>query len=431
MVSIQIPRRTISVIGLGYVGLQVAWAFAAAGFRVIGFDHDTRRIADLARGIDRTGEMARRGALPPSMHLTDAPLLLAEADFHIVAVPTPVTAEKRPDLSLLRAASRSVGRALKRGDIVVFESTVYPGATEEECVPVLETESGLKFGADFAVGYSPERINPGDASHCFESITKVVSGSDPATLDIVASVYGAVVKAPIHRAPSIRVAEAAKVIENIQRDINIALMNELGMIFDRMGISTRDVLAAANTKWNFLPFTPGLVGGHCVGVDPYYLTAKAESLKYNPEVILAGRRVNDSIGSFIARKVLAILVRRESGLKARIGILGLTFKENVGDLRNSRVIDILSELKYFGFSCFLHDAYADPEQVTAAYGTAMTPLEDFHTLDALILAVPHLDYMALPRERIASMLVRDGAFIDVKGRLTREDFGPAMSYWSL
>lgn len=428
---IGLPARTLSVIGLGYVGLPIAAAFAAVGFRVVGYDTDSRRIADLARGVDRTGEIEPQDLRLSSLNLTSDPAALREADFHIVTVPTPITVDKRPDLQPLLSASRVVGGALKHGDIVVYESTVYPGATEECCVPVLEAESGLVFGGDFGVGYSPERMNPGDPAHRFETIDKVVSGSDRATLDIVASVYAAAVKAKIHRAPSIRVAEASKVIENVQRDVNIALMNEFALIFDRLDIPTRDVLAAAGTKWNFLPFTPGLVGGHCIGVDPYYLTAKAESVRYNPEVILSGRRVNDSMGAFIARKAIAMLLQRGCGRDARVGILGLTFKENVPDLRNSRVRDIFAELAAFGLRPLVHDPLADSALVLKDYAVAQSDLAEFRDMDALILAVPHRAYLDLGPRRLAEMLTSGGIFLDVKARLPLSDFAEPRAYWSL
>ncbi len=423
--------RLLSVIGLGYVGLPIAAAFAAAGFDVVGYDSDSRRIADLVSGIDRTGETEPQRLCLPNLRLTADAGALRDADFHIVTVPTPITVDKRPDLGPLLAASRAIGRALKPGDIVVYESTVFPGATEECCVPVLEVESGLAFGRDFGVGYSPERMNPGDPAHRFETIDKVVSGSDDATLEVVATVYGSAVTARIHRAPSIRVAEASKVIENVQRDVNIALMNEFALIFDRLGIPTRDVLAAAGTKWNFLPFTPGLVGGHCIGVDPYYLTAKAESVRYHPEVILSGRRVNDGMGGFIARKAIAMLLRRGCGREARIGILGLTFKENVPDLRNSRVRDIFCELVAFGMRPLVHDPIAEEAAVAREYDTAQSRLGAFTGLDALILAVPHRAYIDIGARGIADMLSPGGICIDVKAQLAEADFPAPRAYWSL
>ncbi|HSS65803.1 MAG TPA: nucleotide sugar dehydrogenase, partial [Gammaproteobacteria bacterium] len=333
--------RKISVVGLGYVGLPVAVAFGRIG-HVIGFDINPRRIEELKSGHDRTREVSSAELKRTDVHFSSDVSALKAADFHIVAVPTPVDDAKRPDLGPLLSASRTVGQALKKGDVVVFESTVYPGATEEECVPILEQTSGLEAGSDFRVGYSPERINPGDRQHAFADITKVVSGQDADTLDIVTKVYGSVVTAGVYRASSIKVAEAAKVIENTQRDLNIALMNELALIFDRMGIDTLDVLEAAATKWNFLRFSPGLVGGHCIGVDPYYLTHKATMLDYYPQIILAGRRINDGMGVFVASRILKNLIRRGRAVKdSRVTVLGLSFKEDVPDVRNTRVIDII------------------------------------------------------------------------------------------
>ncbi|WP_349371497.1 nucleotide sugar dehydrogenase [Salinarimonas sp.] len=417
--------------GLGYVGLPVAAAFAAAGFEVVAFDIDARRVGELREGRDRTGEVDPARLAAPGLRLTTDPADLAAADFHIVTVPTPITEERRPDLRPLVSASRTVGRALKRGDVVVYESTVYPGATEEDCVPVLEAESGLVFGRDFAVGYSPERINPGDPVHRFETITKVVSGSDPETLAVVAETYGAVVTAGIHRASSIKVAEAAKVIENTQRDLNIALMNELAQIFDRLDIRTADVLAAAGTKWNFLRFTPGLVGGHCIGVDPYYLTAKAEALGYRPEIILAGRRTNDGMGAFVAQKLVKTLAKSGRIRGARVGVLGLTFKEDVPDLRNSRVPDVVRELAEFGIEALVHDPFADPEEAKGEYGLVLSPLESFFDLDALVLAVPHGSYLALGPESLASRLVPDGILVDLKSRLSPASIPGGVTVWSL
>lgn len=423
-------ERRVSVTGLGYVGLPVAAAFAAAGRPVIAFDIDERRISELKSGFDRTAEVDASRLASQLIVYTSDPKSLARADFHIVTVPTPITPARLPDLSPLLSASRTIGRILKRGDIVVYESTVYPGATEEDCVPVLEAESGLKFGVDFAVGYSPERINPGDPEHRFETITKVVSGSDARTLDIVAGVYGQVVRAGVHRAPSIRVAEAAKVIENTQRDLNIALMNELSLIFERMGIRTKDVLEAAGTKWNFLRFSPGLVGGHCIGVDPYYLTAKAEAFGYHPEVILAGRRTNDGMGGFIARKLVKTLVRAGRAGGARVGVLGLTFKENVPDLRNSRVPDILHELGDFGIRALVHDPLAEAAEARHEYGVELADLSEFTDLDALILAVPHRSYVGGAVD-LVGMLKPDAILFDVKSALEPSGLPERLTYWSL
>jgi len=413
--------RRISVVGLGYVGLPVAVAFGRAGLPVIAFDIDPSRIEELQRGFDRTDEIDPAELADAKLVLGTDPALLREADFHIVTVPTPITAGNRPDLGPLFSATRSVGRQLKKGDIVVYESTVYPGATEMDCVPILERESGLTFGRDFSVGYSPERINPGDREHRFETITKVVSGSDPATAEIVARVYGSVVKAGIHKAPSIAVAEAAKVIENTQRDLNIALMNELALIFDRLGIDTQDVLAAAGTKWNFLKFVPGLVGGHCIGVDPYYLTHRAEQVGYHPDVILAGRRINDAMGQYVARDIVKRLLRiGRPAHELCVTVLGLTFKEDVPDIRNTRVTDIIAELKDFGISVQVHDPLADPAQTGHEYGLTLTALDALQPADAVVLAVPHKAYQPLSWDFITGLLKQGhGVVFDVKGRLDR------------
>jgi UDP-N-acetyl-D-galactosamine dehydrogenase len=378
--------RKISVIGLGYVGLPVAVAFGRQQ-EVIGFDVNEQRIAELERGEDRTNEVSAEELAATRVRFTADTAALAQADFHIVAVPTPIDDAKRPDLGPLLAASRTVGRVLKRGDIVVYESTVYPGATEDDCVPVLEAESGLASGADFTVGYSPERINPGDKEHTFTRITKVVSGQDAPTLDVVAGVYESVVVAGVHRAASIKVAEAAKVIENTQRDLNIALMNELALIFDRAGIDTRDVLEAAGTKWNFLPFRPGLVGGHCIGVDPYYLTHKATLLDYYPQVILAGRRINDGVGAYIAGRVVKSLIHQGHGIRgSAVTMLGLTFKEDVPDLRNTRVIDIIRELRDYGMTVQVHDPVADPAEAEEEYGISLTPRDALRPARCVVLS---------------------------------------------
>src|SRR3984885_5314531 len=385
-------RRKIAVIGLGYVGLPVAVAFAREGFAVTGFDIDALRVRELEQGQDRTREVEAFDLKHSSLKFTREPDALRAADFFIVTVPTPIDEARQPDLRAMFDASRHVAAALKKGDIVVYESTVYPGAVEEECAPILEQCSGLKVGIDFNVGYSPERINPGDKQHRLESITKVVSAQNPETLDIVAGVYGLVVKAGIHRAPSIKVAEAAKVIENTQRDLNIAFMNELSLIFQSLDINTCDVLAAARTKWNFLPFQPGLVGGHCIGVDPYYLTFRAEKAGYHPEVILAGRRINDGMGHRIARECVRGLLRRKrtGGI---VTILGLTFKEDVPDTRNSRVVDIIRELESFGLSVQVHDPLANAADARREYGVAITELEALQPADAVILAVAHAGYL--------------------------------------
>ena len=388
-------KRSIAVVGLGYVGLPVAVAFGQRQ-PVLGFDIAADRIAELKAGRDRTGEVDAKALAAAGLRFTADPAELRSADFFIVAVPTPVDGARKPDLGPLLAASRSVGAALKRGDIVVYESTVYPGATEEDCVPVLEAASGLVHGVDFACGYSPERINPGDREHTFETIRKIVAAHDATTLEIVAAVYGEVVAAGVHRAPSIKVAEAAKVIENTQRDLNIALMNELSVVFQRMGIDTADVLAAAGSKWNFLPFRPGLVGGHCIGVDPYYLTHKAESLGYSPQVILAGRRINDNMGRYVARNTVKLMLKNGLDVaRCRIGVLGLTFKENCPDIRNSKVIDLIRELQDHGASVVVEDLHADPAEVEREHGIVLGTIDAKAPVDTLVVAVAHREYRAL------------------------------------
>ncbi len=422
----------IAVIGLGYVGLPVALAFAKAFPATIGFDIDPRRVAALAQGEDWTGECEPAALRASPLRFTAAADDLCDATFYVVAVPTPIDANKRPDLRAIESACRTVGGVLSRGDIVVFESTVYPGLTEEMCAPLLEAASGLRAGSGFRLGYSPERINPGDREHTIDRIIKVVAGDSPETLDRVAGVYGRIVPAGIHRAPSIKVAEAAKVIENTQRDLNIALMNELAMIFDRLGIRSADVLAASGTKWNFLPFTPGLVGGHCIGVDPYYLTARAEVAGYHPQVILAGRRINDAMGGYIAQRLVKLLARqRRAATGARVGVLGLTFKENVPDLRNSRVSDIITELKEYGADVLVHDPLAEPTAVHEMFGLAVADLGDFRALDGLVLAVPHAAYRRLAMKEIVEMLKPNGVLVDVKSMADQAALPPGIAYWSL
>src|SRR5262245_7972413 len=421
--------RKIAVIGLGYVGLPVAVSFARAGVPVVGFDIDATRVAELRQGTDRTREVDVDDLPHPSLVFTADPEALKEADFYIVTVPTPIDEARRPDLRAMIAASRSVGSALKRADIVVYESTVYPGAVEEDCVPVLAETSGLVPGVDFTVGYSPERINPGDKQHRFETITKVVSAQDAKTLDIVAAVYGSVVTAGIHRAPSIRVAEAAKVIENTQRDLNIAFMNELSLIFQALDIDTADVLAAARTKWNFLPFQPGLVGGHCIGVDPYYLTYRAEKAGYHPEVILAGRRVNDTMGQRIARECMRALL--QSGrANPTVTILGMTFKENVPDIRNSKVIDISRELQRVGVIVQVTDPLASAEETAHEYGLKLMTFESLQPADAVIIAVAHRNYVAGGWPLVAKLLKGgQGVVLDVKAKLDRAKRPEGIDLW--
>ncbi|MBX3428455.1 MAG: nucleotide sugar dehydrogenase [Hyphomonadaceae bacterium] len=423
-------RRRIAVIGLGYVGLPAAVAFARAGFTVIGFEIDASRVAELREGKDRTREVTAEELRSLDLYVTTDVEDLKKADFFIVTVPTPIDDALVPDLGAVHGASRTVGKALKKGDIVVYESTVYPGCTEDECGPILEKASGLRVGADFTLGFSPERINPGDHLHRFETIVKVVSGSDAKTLDIVAETYGAVVTAGIHRAPSIKVAEAAKVIENTQRDINIALMNELALINGRLGLDTGDVLAAARTKWNFLGFTPGLVGGHCIGVDPYYLTHKAQQVGYHPQVVLAGRRVNDSIGPHIGRECVRLLGRAGKS-NARVAVLGVTFKEDVPDVRNSKVYDIVNELRSFGFEVVAHDPYADPH-ISEEHGAALTAFDEIGQVDAVVLAVSHKEFRDGSWPMIAKLLKGGtGIVMDVRGFLDRSKMPDGITLWRL
>ena len=424
-------QRKIAVIGLGYVGLPVAVAFARSDTPVIGFDVDRKRVDELRSGRDHTLEVATADLKQATLCFDHEPSRLAEADFYIVTVPTPIDGARRPDLSALLSASDTVGKVLKRGDIVVYELTVYPGAIEEECLPVLQKMSDLVAGRDFTVGYSPERINPGDKEHRFESITKVVSAQDARTLDIVADVYGSVVKAGIHRAPSIKVAEAAKVIENAQRDLNIAFMNELSAIFHQLGIDTGDVLAAASTKWNFLDFRPGLVGGHCIGVDPYYLTFRAEKAGYHPEIILAGRRINDRMGERVAHECMRALLQG-GRVNPTVTILGVTFKENVPDIRNSKVIDIARELERVGVGVQVTDLLASAEETAHEYRIKLTPLELLRPADAVILAVAHKDYVAGSWPLVAKLLKNGkGIVLDVKARLDRAKKPEGVDLWRL
>ena len=405
----------VAVIGLGYVGLPLVVEFGKTG-RTIGFDISQEKVAKCRAGTDPSREL-EDAAMAAAIHAeyTDDPTRLAEADIIIVAVPTPVDAAHIPGFKPLVGASISVGRHMKKGATVVYESTVYPGATEEVCIPVLERESGLLWRRDFFVGYSPERINPGDKEHTLTSILKVVSGDTPETLAKVAALYERIVKPGVHRCRSIKAAEAAKVIENTQRDLNIALMNEPAIIFDRLDIDTNEVLEAAGTKWNFLKFKPGLVGGHCIGVDPYYLTHKAEMVGYHPQVILAGRRINDGMAKFIAEQTVKQMIAGGSYVKgARVNVLGLTFKEDCADLRNSKVADIVAELKSYGVEVFVHDPAADPEEAMHEYGIRLFAWEDLPRADAIIAAVAHSEYLALSADDLARRMVKGGCFIDVK-----------------
>lgn len=426
-------RKPVAVVGLGYVGLPLAVALADH-FQVIGFDISRPRIDELLSGQDSTREVDPARLAAVNVEYTDDPTRLAQAGVIVVAVPTPIDGNRKPDLRPVVGATTTVGSHLQAGSIVVYESTVYPGLTEEICVPLLEEKSGLTCGRDFTVGYSPERINPGDKVHTLESIVKVVAGQDQATADLLASFYETVVTAGVHRASSIKVAEAAKVIENTQRDLNIALMNELALIFDRMNIDTTEVLQAAGTKWNFLPFRPGLVGGHCIGVDPYYLTFKAESLGFHPQVILAGRRINDNMGKFIAEKTIKFMIQAGIQIKgARVGLLGLTFKENVPDLRNSKVEDIIHELQEFHVNVLVHDPLAHADEAKDEYGVNLLPLDALQNLDALILAVSHQEFAALDPEKLKAMFRQpeDGIVIDVKSFFQKDVLSAHFTYWRL
>ena len=409
-------KPVVAVCGLGYVGLPLAVEFGKQ-YETIGFDLSETKIASYKQFVDPTGEVATeelKAAKKLSVS-TDASTL-AKADFIVIAVPTPVDEGHVPDFSPLVGASTLVGKHMKKGAIVVYESTVYPGATEEVCIPLLEKHSGMKWLKDFHVGYSPERVNPGDKERTITRIVKVVSGDDAATLDTVAEVYGSVITAGVHRASSIKVAEAAKVIENTQRDLNIALMNELSIIFGRIGIDTLEVLQAAGTKWNFLPFRPGLVGGHCIGVDPYYLTHKAEMLGYHPQVILAGRRINDGMAAYVAQQTVKELIRLGGTVKgAKVVVLGLTFKENCPDLRNSKVADLVRELRDFGCDVAVHDPIAESAEAEHEYGIALTPWDKLPArTDAIVAAVSHREYLAMPRDEILGRLKPGGVFVDVK-----------------
>jgi len=421
----------IAVIGLGYVGLPVALAFARQ-YRTIGFDIRCERIEELTGHRDVSHEISPDALAQSSLTLTSDPADLQEATFFIVAVPTPIDQNNRPELEPLCAASETVGGALSEGSVVVYESTVYPGVTEEVCRPVLERTSGLRAGRGFFLGYSPERINPGDQEHTFERITKVVSGQDEQTLQRVAAVYESVVTAGVHRAPSIKVAEAAKVIENTQRDLNIAFMNELALIFDRLGIRTKDVLDAARTKWNFLPFSPGLVGGHCIGVDPYYLTTKAEALGYHPQVILSGRQINNGVGAYVAQRTMKMLSKLGVTLRrSKVGVLGLTFKPNVPDLRNSRVPDIVSELKEFGIEPLVHCFMSCPKEAQRVYGIELCQWEELQELDALIYAVPHDQYRCMSLKQLAATIREGGILVDLKSEIEPQALRADIHYWSL
>lgn len=428
-------EEKLSLVGLGYVGMPIAVAFARK-IQVVGFDLNEAKIELYKKGVDPTNEVGDEVIRSTKVDFTADPAKLKEAKFHIVAVPTPVNDDHTPDLSPVEGASRILGQNLTKGSVVVFESTVYPGVTEDICVPILEKESGLKCGVDFKIGYSPERINPGDKVHRLETITKIVSGMDEETLDVVAKVYELVVEAGVYRADSIKVAEAAKVIENSQRDINIAFMNELSIIFHKMGIDTKSVLEAAGTKWNFLPFMPGLVGGHCIGVDPYYLTYKAEQLGYHSQIILSGRRINDDMGKYVAESLVKDLIRANIPVKhAKVAILGFTFKENCPDTRNTKVIDIYRELGEYGIAPIVVDPAADAGEAKHLYGIEFKTMDDIRDVDALIIAVAHEQFLELDREKISSFYHpahKRKVLMDLKGILNHKEYLTGdFLYWRL
>ncbi len=429
-------KEKISLVGLGYVGMPIAVSFARK-VDVIGFDINEEKISLYKKGIDPTKEVGDKAIKETTVEFTANETKLREAKFHIVAVPTPVNADHTPDLRPIESASRTVGRNLTKGSIVVFESTVYPGVTEEICIPILEKESGMKCGEDFKVGYSPERINPGDKVHRLETIVKVVSGMDEESLDVIAKVYELVVDAGVHRAESIKVAEAAKVIENSQRDINIAFMNELSIIFNKMGIDTKAVLKAAGTKWNFLNFFPGLVGGHCIGVDPYYLTYKAEQLGYHSQIILSGRRINDDMGRYVVENLIKNLVKADVPVKdAKVAILGFTFKKNCPDIRNTRIIDIVNELKEYGIYPVISDPEADAEEAKHEYGIVFDAVEEIKDMDAIVVAVGHDQFLNFSRKDFKRMFKKGSSeskvLLDIKGILDRKEYeAVGYRYWRL
>ena len=428
-------KEKLSLVGLGYVGMPIAVAFAKK-IKVVGFDLNETKINLYKSGIDPTNEVGNDVIKNTKVEFTADPSKLKEAKFHIVAVPTPVNNDHTPDLTPVEGASRILGQNLTKGSVVVFESTVYPGVTEDICVPILEKESGLKCGVDFKIGYSPERINPGDKVHRLETITKIVSGMDEETLDTVAKVYELVVEAGVHRAESIKVAEAAKVIENSQRDINIAFMNELSIIFNKMGIDTKSVLEAAGTKWNFLKFQPGLVGGHCIGVDPYYLTYKAEELGYHSQIILSGRRINDDMGKYVAESLVKNLIKANIPVKgAKIAILGFTFKENCPDTRNTKVIDIYNELAEYGITPIVVDPAADADEAKRLYGIEFQTMDDVKNMDAVVMAVAHTQFLDLKKSDIGSLFNPEHSkkvFMDIKGLFDRKEFSTEdYIYWRL
>lgn len=424
-------KEKIAVVGLGYVGLPLAVLFAEK-FKVVGFDVNSKRVKELKENFDRTGEVESEKLKDSQIEYTDSPEELSKCRFIIVAVPTPIDNHNIPDLTPVKSASKTVGSYMKPGTVVVYESTVYPGVTEEICVPILKKESGLNYLKEFKVGYSPERVNPGDKKHTVDRIVKVVSACDGEALNLLSSIYGAVIKAGIHRAPNIKTAEAAKVIENTQRDLNIAFMNELALIFHKLGIDTREVLEAAGTKWNFLKFEPGLVGGHCIGVDPYYLTFKAQELGYHPEVILAGRRINDSMGKFVAESTVKQMIKEgKQILNSKVLILGFTFKENIKDVRNTRAVDIYRELESYGVKPFVYDPCAIPEEVKRAYGiTLLNQPEEVAPYDAVIISVKHDQFKELTPEFFKNISVSKPIVMDVKGICDRKAF-KEIALWRL
>ena len=437
-------KEKVSVIGLGYVGMPLAVAFAKK-VKVLGFDINKEKVQEYLDGIDATNEVGNEAIKNTTAEFTWDESRIKECKFHVVAVPTPTNEDKTPDLRPVLSASRTVGRNLTKGSIVVYESTVYPGVTEDECIPVLEEASGLKCGVDFKIGYSPERINPGDKVHRLETIVKVVSGMDEETLETVAKAYELIIEAGVHRASSIKVAEASKVIENSQRDVNIAFVNELSMMFDKMGINTHDVLDAASTKWNFIKLNPGLVGGHCIGVDPFYLIHKAKELGYESQVMAASRRINDGMAKFVADNTVLSLIKADKKVKgAKVGILGFTFKEDCPDTRNTKVIDIIKSLKEYGIDALVTDPVAENKEVKEEYGISLTPYSELSSLDAVIVAVSHTDYRNLTVDDIKKLFAKKcdnkevavcsnekNVIIDVKGIVDRKAIGEDTIYWSL
>ncbi|WP_339068118.1 nucleotide sugar dehydrogenase [Fusobacterium animalis] len=429
-------KAKLALIGLGYVGLPIAIAFSKKGFEVVGFDLNNEKVELYKNGVDPTFEVGDNEIKKNKIYYTSNEEDLRDVDFYIVAVPTPVTADKVPDLTPVKSASHIIGRNLKKNSIIVYESTVYPGVTEDICLPILESESNLKAGIDFKIGYSPERISPGDNKHKLENIVKIVSGMDEETLEEVAKVYGEVIEIGLHKAPSIKVAEAAKVIENSQRDINIAFMNELSIIFNKMNINTKDVLEAASTKWNFLPFQPGLVGGHCIGVDPYYLTYKAEEIGYHSQVILAGRKINDDMGKYVAENIVKKLLEAEINvLNARIGVLGCTFKEDCPDVRNSKVFDIINELKSYNIKCLITDPIADKKEVKKVYGYELVDIEEIKDMDLIVIPVSHKEYKELDKETLFNLfnkMNKKKIIFDIKSIFNKKFVNDKdIMYWSL